>query len=301
MTLRAAIPAILLIFAQPAAAVETSPLPPPRPDAAAEELIPVPAPRDRLAGLPVGEPADSGAEPAAEPGHDPAVLGDPARMPLPEGPAPVEAPVPEARGDAPEETLALMAAPEIVPGIPQPGAALPPAGTFCRDPRLVGSVLPTFVGTAGGCGIQGPVEITAAAGIAFTRAAKIDCITARAVADWIMGVVQPAAREVFDSRVTRINVVGSYVCRTRNHVPGARISEHGKGRAIDIAAFTLADGRRITVEDGWHAGATRTFLRRVWRGACGAFGTVLGPDSDRHHRDHFHLDTARYRSGAYCR
>jgi len=30
-------------------------------------------------------------------------------------------------------------------------------------------------------------------------------------------------------------------------------------------------------------------------------GTVLGPEANRFHRDHFHFDTAEYRSGPYCR
>jgi len=37
------------------------------------------------------------------------------------------------------------------------------------------------------------------------------------------------------------------------------------------------------------------------RAACGPFGTVLGPNADRFHQDHFHFDTARHRSGPYCR
>jgi len=28
---------------------------------------------------------------------------------------------------------------------------------------------------------------------------------------------------------------------------------------------------------------------------------VLGPEAARYHQDHFHFDTARYRSGSYCR
>ena len=227
-----------------------------------------------------------------------------------EAPLPPERPVLEAPAEAPADApldLALIApepelVPEIVPGIPARGASLPAAGTFCRDPRLVGEVRETFVSERNaGCGILEPVEISAAAGVRFSTDAKIDCATARAVADWLMGVVQPAAEQQFGSRVTGVRVVGSYVCRTRNHLPGAKISEHGKGRAIDIAGFTLADGRRIEVLSGWNRSAEGAFLRAVWKGACGGFGTVLGPESDRHHRDHFHFDTARYRSGAYCR
>ncbi len=41
---------------------------------------------------------------------------------------------------------------------------------------------------------------------------------------------------------------------------GSGISEHAFGNAIDIAAFTLADGRRITVQEGWHGTPGRAGL-----------------------------------------
>jgi len=42
-------------------------------------------------------------------------------------------------------------------------------------------------------------------------------------------------------------------------------------------------------------------LREMHSTACGPFGTVLGPEANRFHRENFHFDTARYRSGRYCR
>ena len=42
-------------------------------------------------------------------------------------------------------------------------------------------------------------------------------------------------------------------------------------------------------------------LKKMHKIACGPFGTVLGPNANRFHRDHFHFDTARYRSGSYCK
>ena len=37
------------------------------------------------------------------------------------------------------------------------------------------------------------------------------------------------------------------------------------------------------------------FLRAVHRSACKAFNTVLGPEANNAHLNHFHLDMARYR------
>jgi hypothetical protein len=46
--------------------------------------------------------------------------------------------------------------------------------------------------------------------------------------------------------------------------------------------------------------AEATFLRRLHRGACGTFGTVLGPEANEAHRDHFHFDLAARRRNAFC-
>lgn len=57
-------------------------------------------------------------------------------------------------------------------------------------------------------------------------------------------------------------------------------------------ADVLADGRRIVLKRDWHGGdaATREFLRVVHKSACKRFGTVLGPEYNAAHEDHFHLE-----------
>ena len=84
-------------------------------------------------------------------------------------------------------------------------------------------------------------------------------------------------------------------------LPGQPISEHGKGSAVDISALVLKNGVTIEVEDGWRDPVAGKVLRGVHGAACGPFQTVLGPDSDRFHRDHLHLDTADRRGRAVCR
>lgn len=117
---------------------------------------------------------------------------------------------------------------------------------------------------------------------------------------WIEEGAKPAL-EGKGGGLAALQVAAHYACRTRNNQPGGRISEHGRGRAIDISAFVLQNGQRITVLHGWRSAQNGTALREMHRAACGPFGTVLGPNSDRFHQDHFHFDTARYRSGPYCR
>ncbi len=43
-----------------------------------------------------------------------------------------------------------------------------------------------------------------------------------------------------------------------------------------------------------------TFLRKLHQGACAIFGTVLGPEANQAHADHFHFDLAPRRRSAYC-
>jgi hypothetical protein len=90
--------------------------------------------------------------------------------------------------------------------------------------------------------------------------------------------------------------MASYGCRSRDNIPGAQLSEHAFGNAVDIGAFVLADGRTVSVRDDWGgAPDAAAFLRTAHDGACPIFNTVLGPGADRYHTNHFHLDLARHR------
>ncbi len=173
------------------------------------------------------------------------------------------------------------------------------AGSVCGDKSIRGQTLSPIPGKLRGCGIANPVRVTAVDGVRLSQPATINCNTAKALKKWVKGTVKPAVGRL-GGGVATLRVVASYSCRTRNNQPGARLSEHAKGNAIDIAAFILADGTRITVLDGWNGKDSR-LLRRLHKSACGPFRTVLGPNADRHHRDHFHFDVADYRSGSYCR
>ena len=137
-------------------------------------------------------------------------------------------------------------------------------------------------------------------GVRLSQPATLDCPTARSLGHWVSESAKPEVGRT-GGGLSGLRVAAHYVCRTRNHRPGARLSEHGKGRAIDIAALQLRDGSEISVLEDWGQGPKGRVLRRVHRDACGPFGTVLGPESDRFHRDHFHFDTARHRGGPYCR
>lgn len=171
-------------------------------------------------------------------------------------------------------------------------------GNVCGDAGLVGERVGDVDG-AGACGIENAVRLLAVDGLALSSPATVDCGTARALKTWVRDGVRPAVGDTGGGAAS-LRVVAHYACRSRNSRPGARLSQHSFGRAIDIAGIGLADGTEMTVLTDWNGRYARQ-LRAMWRSACGPFGTVLGPESDRFHRDHFHFDTASYRSGSYCR
>jgi len=134
------------------------------------------------------------------------------------------------------------------------------------------------------------------------QAPPTTCSVAAGFELWLARVVEPAATKELGSSVERIEHFGAYSCRRVYGREEGRWSEHATGNAIDIAAFVLADGRRVSVLRDWPgAGGEARFLRRVRDGACEVFGTVLSPDYNAAHRDHLHFDQAARGFGSYCR
>lgn len=134
--------------------------------------------------------------------------------------------------------------------------------------------------------------------VAVNPPATLACPIVSELDRWITGAVQPAAMRWFGSPVAEIKQISAYSCRGMNGNPNARISEHAFGNALDMAAFTLADGRTVTVKNGWHGlPEEQGFLRDVQAAACDAFTTVLAPGSNAYHYDHIHVDLMRHASG----
>nr|WP_275116238.1 extensin family protein [Aliiroseovarius subalbicans] len=173
-------------------------------------------------------------------------------------------------------------------------------GSICGVRQIQGQDIARVPGKISGCGIANPVRVTSVAGVPLSQAAVMDCGTAKALNSWVERGVKPAVGRL-GGGVARVNVIAHYACRTRNNKPGGKISEHGKGRAVDISGVTLKNGATLGVLKGWRDPVQGKVLKAMHAAACGPFGTVLGPNADRYHQDHLHLDTARYRSGSYCR
>lgn len=281
----------LILAAGPLAAqeIDRSPIPPPNPahlqtapapeaampGAAAPAAAPAPAdaltaslrPRPRPAELTAKVAAVRAAEAAAAAGPDLLALSPPP----PE--EPVAAPEPPKKKKKKDKETGSR------------------KGSVCGVNAIKGEKIAPIKSKIKGCGLKDGVRVTSVSGVKLSQAATIDCDTARALNTWVDRVVQPA----FRGDVVELRVAAHYICRSRNNVKGAKVSEHGRGKAIDIAALVLANGRMLSVAQNYKS------LRKVHRAACGIFGTTLGPGSDGYHEDHLHLDTAGYRSGPYCK
>jgi hypothetical protein len=118
----------------------------------------------------------------------------------------------------------------------------------------------------------------------------VTCPLAHTFAGWARFGVDRAAQQILGSPLARIETLGSYNCR--NVAGSSKRSAHATANAIDIAAFVLQDGRRIQVLGDWSEGTypERQFLRVIHTSACKRFGTVVGPEYNPSHRDHFHVE-----------
>jgi len=200
-------------------------------------------------------------------------------------------------GAAPGAPISL-AAPGMIPPEPDdanlpPDARPLPGPSVGRDTYLSAPAYPQPQEPLPRLGpAQAPVA--AVGPVAVKPAATLACPIVSALDRWLSDSVQPAAQRWFGGRVVEIKQISAYSCRGMNGNPGAHISEHAFGNALDIAAFTLADGRRIVVKDGWHGmPEEQGFLRDVQAAACQQFNTVLAPGSNAYHYDHIHVDLMR--------
>ncbi len=145
---------------------------------------------------------------------------------------------------------------------------------------------------------RGPYSVGAIQPAELKPAATLACPLVSALERWVSEGVQPAALHWFRSPVVEIKQISAYSCREMNGAGGHGISEHAFGNALDVAAFKLADGRTITVKDGWHGTPEEQgFLHDAQLYACETFVTVLGPGYNAAHYNHFHLDLMRRKPG----
>jgi hypothetical protein len=153
-----------------------------------------------------------------------------------------------------------------------------------------------------GCSTVGTVRLSSLrsddATLALSNLGPVACPLAQTFAGWARYGADRAARQILGSELVRIETMGSYNCR--NVAGSGRRSAHARAEAIDVSAFVLADGHRISVSSDWSSGtaAERRFLQVIHSSACKRFGTVLGPAYNRAHQDHLHLELG---GRSFCR
>jgi hypothetical protein len=158
---------------------------------------------------------------------------------------------------------------------PPPQRSVPPLGPM-RGPRSTAAIMPAAV----------------------TPPATLACPLVSALDRWVSEGVQPAALRWFGAQVAEIKQISAYSCRGMVGSGSSNISEHAFGNALDIAGFTFADGRKVTVKDGWRgAPEEQGFLHDVQLSACEMFSTVLAPGYNAAHYDHIHVDLMRRETG----
>lgn len=140
------------------------------------------------------------------------------------------------------------------------------------------------------CGFKS-VAMLIKSNISYGGDIVLKCPALVALMIWERHDLQPLARQMFKQSIGRIRHYGTYACRNINNSKQGRRSQHAHANAIDIAGFVLADGQEISVLNDWGKATEKgEFLKKVHRLACDKFSTVLGPDYNNAHRNHFHFD-----------
>ena len=158
-------------------------------------------------------------------------------------------------------------------------AALATGAEFTSMPPLV----------EGECGIDPRVSLSRLGKVALDPV-ETTCAVALRAAMWERHALRPAAGAL-GSPMVRIRHQGSYNCRP---IRGEtrRLSTHANARALDVRGVDLADGRRLELRSDWaDGGPNGEFWHAARDGACDWFVTVLGPDYNALHADHFHMQS----------
>ena len=250
--MRIAAALIVTLLAFPVSAQEAEPpRPRERPEATeAAPIVPLPRTRPETVEEPVAEPTR---EPETTPAAPPAATRPPWIDPQwPEGEPQVAAPIPEP--PAPPR-IYQSACPAVLLG------------------RVEATALPPI--EDGQCGTQSPLSVTGVSALPAWL---------EAVDSYLM------ARE--NTRIAELVIGTSYMCRNVNNGASGNLSFHAFANALDIVGFRLEDERLVTVLDDWDDALSPggRLLRFAHGAACANFTTVLGPEANALHEDHFHFD-----------
>ena len=151
------------------------------------------------------------------------------------------------------------------------------------------------------CGSEQVVRYKRGPGvIAYSSAPLLTCTMALALADFERIAQEEADRE-FGSPIVKIEHLGTFNCRKMALYD--LVSEHSYANALDVRRILLKDGRKIDVLTDFRPAESdapdpRTrFLRKLSNRLFdeNIFSVVITPYFDSAHRNHLHVDLARYR------
>lgn len=214
--------------------------------------------------------------------------------------------------DRPPDLATERAAPAPVepPAVPTPAPATPPAlpvdpGPAClaglASAGIVVEPAPQPIPGNQACQVEVPVKLVSVrdpGGLVagFPDGPVVACRYARPLGEWLAGIVLPVLRAAHGAPVRAVRTGPGAQCRSRDHLPGEKLSAHATGLALDISGFAFADGKTLLVKPGTGSEADTNALLAVRRAACGWFTTILGPGSDPYHAEHLHLDIQQHGS-----
>lgn len=205
-----------------------------------------------------------------------------------------------------QASLSPSRTPEEEPAPPAPAVPPLPAETDSEFESCVkrltalGAVFEKLgpIDTDGACPIARPLKLTSlGSDVAITPDTVLNCATALALAEWMKAVVIPAGLRTLGAKPESVRQDSAYVCRNRYNDPHAKISEHARANAIDIASFGFADRDSVDIGTSKPDSSEQRFETTIRAGSCRYFTTVLGPGSNAAHATHFHLDLARRKGG----
>ncbi|MCU6306792.1 extensin family protein [Enterobacter quasiroggenkampii] len=143
--------------------------------------------------------------------------------------------------------------------------------------------------SGGACPLNNVVRVRDFGPVGLNSSFLASCPLALSSALFISQQARPLTKRYTGSELGRIDHLGSFACRNIYHRPDARRSEHATAEALDIAAFRLSNGERVTVLNGWKATTTQPWLKAMLAASCGYYGNGLGPEYNAAHANHFHL------------
>jgi len=144
--------------------------------------------------------------------------------------------------------------------------------------------------TGESCGLFNTALLEQSA-ISYGGGITLKCPALVSLAIWEKHALKPLAEEILQQEVVRIRHYGTYACRNVNNRKVGRRSQHAYANAIDVAGFVLQDGSEISVLRDWGKETPKgQFLSAIHQSACQYFSTVLGPNYNAAHNNHFHFD-----------